>query len=422
MRTTLLLVMTLSIASPALSAVTVVHDGDFADADWEVIVSSFKSSGGAQPGGSVDANQQSGGNPGTMRRVVNHIARAPSATEYSSTWGVHLKKGFTYDPSVQGAIATIDYSEDARRVTSGQLTGLAVRQAGKVYYTQADVFTNPAWTRVEQLAIVPGNFAEITADGPVQGSRPDFSASGGPLEVGFIRANSNGNGGGAYSVTGDIDNWEVRIAPPCSTATDCDDGDACTTDACVANKCTVTAVQSCDDGDACTTDTCRAGTCSSVPLVCDDGDGCTTDTCVAGACQTTVRDCDDGRTCTLDTCVTGSCVNNPRADEATVEAKIAELLAVVKSRACAGDTLVKSLARKLQKKLKKAKAAVAHADDATKAALVRRLLAQADTLIAAARRALDQAIGRGQVSPACGDALRAFLDEIALCADGVPRP
>lgn len=422
MRTVLLLAMTLSIASPTLSAVTVVRDGDFADADWELLVYSFKSTLGAQPGGTVDASQQSGGNPGTMRRVVNHIAPAPSQTEYSSTWGVHLKKGFTYDPSVQGAIATIDYSEDARKITSGQLTGLAIRQAGKVYYTQADIFTNPAWTRVEQLAIVPGNFAEITAAGPVQGSRPDFSASGGPLEVGFIRANSNGNGGGAYSVTGDIDNWEVRLNPSCTMATDCDDGDACTTDACVSNVCSVTAIQSCDDGDACTTDTCRAGTCTSVPLVCDDGDGCTTDMCVAGSCQTTARDCDDGRTCTLDSCVTGTCRNTPHADEATVEAKISELLAIVKSRACAGDTLVRSLARKLQKKLKKARAVVAHADDATKAALIRRLLGQADTLIAAARSALEQAIARGQVSPGCGAALRGFLDEIAQCADGVPRP
>jgi hypothetical protein len=422
MRATLMLMVALSIASPALSAVTVVRDGDFADADWELLVYSFKSTLGAQPGGMVDASQQSGGNPGTMRRVVNHIVRAPSGTEFSSTWGVHLKKGFVYDPSAQGPIATIDYSEDARKITSGQLTGLAVRQGSKVFYTEAGVFTNPAWTRVEQLAIVPGNFAEITADGPVQGSKPDFSASGGPLEVGFIRANSNGNGGSAYAVTGDIDNWEVRIAPPCSTAVECDDGDACTTDACVSGKCTVTAVQDCSDGDACTADTCVAGVCGHVPLVCDDGDGCTADTCVAGACQSTAIDCDDARTCTLDRCVAGACTHTPNANEAALEAKISELLTIVKSRACAGDTLVKSLARKLQKKLKKARAIVAHADEATKAALIRKLLAQADTLIAASRKALEQAITRGQVSPGCGAALRNFLDEIAQCADGVPRP
>jgi hypothetical protein len=422
MRTVSLMVGLLFLATTATAAVTVVRDGDFADADWELVSFSFKSTSGAHPGGSVTASQQSGGNPGTLRRVVNNIAQAPSGSEFSSSWGVHLKKGFVYDPSVQGAIATIDYSEDARKITSQQLTGFAVRQGGKLFYTEAGVFNNSSWTRVEQLAIDPSIFTEVTADGLLSGSKPDFSASGGSLEIGFIRANSNGNGGGAYSVTGDIDNWEVRIAPPCTTAIDCDDGELCTTDACVVGKCTVTAVQDCSDGDGCTADTCIAGVCGHVPLVCDDGDGCTVDACVAGTCQVAAIDRDDARTCTLDRCAGGACTHTPSANEATVEAKISELLAIVKSRACAGDTLVKSLGRKVSKKLKKARAIVANADDATKAGLIRKLLDRADTLIAAARKAHEQAIARGQVSPGCGAALGNFLDEIAQCADGVPRP
>jgi len=105
-----------------------------------------------------------------------------------------------------------------------------------------------------------------------------------------------------------------------------------------------------------------------------------------------------------------------------VKAKIQELLAVLKSGACADDTVVRSLARKLTKKLKKSRAAVDRADAATRAELVRRLLGRVDTLIAAARGLLAQAIARGLVTPACGAELQAFLDGIAVCADGVPRP
>ncbi len=50
---------------------------------------------------------------------------------------------------------------------------------------------------------------------------------------------------------------------------------------------------------------------------CDDGDPCTTDVCVAGACVATPSlgccrvqaECDDGDPCTLDTCKAGSCVH-----------------------------------------------------------------------------------------------------------------
>ncbi len=135
----------------------------------------------------------------------------------------------------------------------------------------------------------------------------------------------------------------VLVAPAatgsaCTTAADCDDGNACTTDSCDAGACTYatiadcvpcTTAADCDDRNPCTTDTCSAnGVCEHVaqegciPCAtaadCDDRNPCTTDACgAAGSCQIsaipgcqrcdTAADCDDGNPCTTDGCTGGVC-------------------------------------------------------------------------------------------------------------------
>lgn len=64
---------------------------------------------------------------------------------------------------------------------------------------------------------------------------------------------------------------------------------------------------SCDDGTACTTDACDAttGLCVTTPIGCDDGDACTADTCdaTAGCVHTAAADTDgDGRCDPTDAC------------------------------------------------------------------------------------------------------------------------
>lgn len=391
-------IATVAFVRAAAAGIVTVGDGTFADADWQVVVSSFRSTGGAVAGGSVVASQQSGGYPGAMRQVTDNIPPAPSGSEFSTVFGIHLRSGATYDPSVQGPIATIDYFEDARAVTGGQLSGFAVRQNGKTYYTQAGVYSAITWGPVVQLGIVPAVFTEVTADGPISDSKPDFSATGAPLELGFVRASSNGNGGGAYAVVSAIDNWKVRINPPCVIDADCDDGDACTTDACNGGVCAAVD-QSCDDGDACTIDGCADGTCMHAALDCDDADQCTADTCVSGVCEHTAS-----------------------ADVATVTAKIDELLALLAGPACGEEPLAKKLRKRIVKRLKKAEKALEKADQATKDALIGTLLDRADALIAKAREALATAANDGKISPACAAVLDGFLADIDFCTDGLPHP
>ena len=101
----------------------------------------------------------------------------------------------------------------------------------------------------------------------------------------------------------------------------CDDGNACTADACGAKTgiCNTTPQAKgfpCTDGLACTTgDACDgAGACATTPVNCDDGNPCTTDACVAksGLCShaNNTAPCEDGNACTLnDVCALGACVS-----------------------------------------------------------------------------------------------------------------
>src|SRR5439155_441253 len=91
----------------------------------------------------------------------------------------------------------------------------------------------------------------------------------------------------------------------CTTATDCDDQNACTTDACNGGVCQSTPIAGCK---LCTTDT-----------DCEDQNVCTYDTCNGGVCSnaaidgckpcTSASNCNDFNACTTDSCSGGVCVH-----------------------------------------------------------------------------------------------------------------
>jgi formylglycine-generating enzyme required for sulfatase activity len=100
-------------------------------------------------------------------------------------------------------------------------------------------------------------------------------------------------------------------------AVDCDDGDICTNDLCVAGVCTWSQVGCLSDGLACTSDTCITGEggcvyspsdtqcirtasyCTNfLPGVCAAGDPAA----AGDGCVYSERDCDDGNPCTIDGC------------------------------------------------------------------------------------------------------------------------
>jgi len=89
----------------------------------------------------------------------------------------------------------------------------------------------------------------------------------------------------------------------------CDDGNACTIDACDANEhCLLNHPPvNCDDGNACTIDTCDpTDGCHSTPKVCQDTDLCTVNTCdpLTGNCAFPPVACPAGQACNASN---GSC-------------------------------------------------------------------------------------------------------------------
>ena len=96
---------------------------------------------------------------------------------------------------------------------------------------------------------------------------------------------------------------ENNVAP-------CNDGNLCTAgDACGDGACVPGAEKSCDDGNTCTDDGCDPETgCTHLPnkLECDDDNGCTLgDHCAAGWCTFSgLKSCNDGNPCTDDACDT----------------------------------------------------------------------------------------------------------------------
>jgi len=136
----------------------------------------------------------------------------------------------------------------------------------------------------------------------------------------LLAACAGSTGSGDVPVT---DTTQAR----CVAVEDCDDGDGCTIDQCVAGRC-VNTPRDCNDNNPCTTDQCIAGTCAhqaqdgccADDSACDDGDFCTPDHCVQQVCQfgapvegccNTADQCDDGNDCTFDDCALHKCTHVP---------------------------------------------------------------------------------------------------------------
>ena len=88
---------------------------------------------------------------------------------------------------------------------------------------------------------------------------------------------------------------------------DCDDGNACTDDACVDGNCTHTP-KICNDNNPGTYDYCYGGKCTNTTTKCDDQNNCTADSFDGVKCVYIPKKCDDRNACTDDTCVNGDCV------------------------------------------------------------------------------------------------------------------
>lgn len=196
----------------------VFSDGVFAAASWAstTIVN-------ADGVGSTSTQTQilSGGNGNEYMRIeLNLVAINPGGAVIS----LNRNTGAFYNPSTQGVITTIDYSEDSKNfqpMSFGDVqgTGLLIEQGGKTFIQRNPVLVMPNpgfadWASNSAPGLVASDLWEVTATGTlISASNPDFSAAGGVMQFGFWRGGSSGSFVGTDVRDAGIDNWRVVVAP-----------------------------------------------------------------------------------------------------------------------------------------------------------------------------------------------------------------
>jgi hypothetical protein len=186
----------------------VLSDSDFPDSNWEV---EFVPTEGAVYDAPI-VREASGGIEGSAFRNMTHTIESAANCAESCTLGAVHKFATTYDPSVEGAIRYINYTE-AQRVVMPGFNGAAVGWAFAVvqderrYNALAETssFTNTGWAINGICGLVAEDF------GPADGPHPDFSASGGELTFAYIRSNTNSSEDGPITNVHGIDDFEVVI-------------------------------------------------------------------------------------------------------------------------------------------------------------------------------------------------------------------
>ena len=178
---------------------TTFSDGVFEDTAWDTSIALFGS------GGDWSASQQAtGGNPDTYRQI--DLVLDPAPVGGSNGLAVHsILNGSTYDPAVEGAISSLDWTIDIQRFAGGdRRLGPALRQNGIIYIRGFS--RQPSFWETNSL---PG----LTQSSFVQqggGGQPDFSAAGAPIEFGFFFSGTVFDGqGDAYSYG--FDNFDVVV-------------------------------------------------------------------------------------------------------------------------------------------------------------------------------------------------------------------
>jgi hypothetical protein len=235
--------------------------------------------------------------------------------------------------TTHGFVVTAVHADGSESGLSNEVT-LSYAQVAPVLDSDGDGLTDAQEDRNLNCRVDAGetdpNRADTDGDGigdlsdACQGTAPGAAVNASGCSCAQVTCNDGNACDGQETCTAGV--CHAGVAP------NCDDGNACTTDACnPASGCVHTAIPGCtacatdaqcDDGDVCNgRETCVAGVCRpGVALACDDGNACTSDACsptqgcthtaMAGCTLcTTAAQCDDGDLCTTDTCTGGRCAH-----------------------------------------------------------------------------------------------------------------
>ncbi|HLO51960.1 MAG TPA: hypothetical protein VK211_26360 [Kamptonema sp.] len=179
-------------------------DSTFNNEDWELTPFIYGSAG-------VNTNQIASSD-NQFRLIVNTLYPNPNGS-FSYILGFNQRIGAVYNPQLQGAISSIDYSENSILFSQsiyGQLTGLALKQNQKIYMATVGATQEYSWTTKSANNLQQSDFYNFSFISNAT-ENPDFSSTGTPIELGFFRANSTCLGCGGYTMVAGIDNWSVKI-------------------------------------------------------------------------------------------------------------------------------------------------------------------------------------------------------------------
>lgn len=187
-------------------------DGFFDPLDWSYEV---RYDIGFTSVGTTVSQVPTGGNLNSFQQISYSMDWSGVQT-YGSVYVISRHLDFSYDPSVFGAIASIDYAEDQTRVSSAwapaQVAGYSVLfQDGKVFLGAGFVFgpNDFNWSQRTVPNLIANDYVELDGMNVLTASHPDFSATGSPIGFGYARSNSYSF---SSSIAHGIDNWSFTVS------------------------------------------------------------------------------------------------------------------------------------------------------------------------------------------------------------------
>jgi len=186
----------------------VIAESDFLDSNWEA--EAVSTSGAVVEWPIV--RQTSGGLGNSAYRSMTHSIGPATDCGASCTLVVfHEILAGSYNPSEQGAINYIDYSE-AQRIIMPAVEGgavdwtFAVIQNGRRWnvFTETPQFTNLNWATSGLCGLTAEDFGSPA-------NHPDFSAGGSEISFAYIRSNTNTSETNTSTSVHGIDDFKVVI-------------------------------------------------------------------------------------------------------------------------------------------------------------------------------------------------------------------
>lgn len=196
--------------SGGTGATAVASDDVFDDNNWDAELQVF-GNGGTGGASHVRFNGQEGADYRRVSITANSAEGSGAATQVAV---FSIRRGTAYFPSSDGAIVSINYSEDSILLSgggNGQYSAPALRQNGKLYTLVpgggAFATPEPSWTPHSVSNLRQNDFRTLAS----ASDHPDFSRTGTRIEVGFMRLHTVPAGSPGGTRLGGIDNWRLTF-------------------------------------------------------------------------------------------------------------------------------------------------------------------------------------------------------------------